>query len=216
MAVSTFAPDRSAESRPTVPADQARSEGCTAHEHADPRVRRTRKLLLEAFRSLIHDKPYAEISVQHITDRADVNRATFYAHYTDKQDLAISLVKTDLADAVFQTFAHKPAFNRQNLILFAGTVITFMGDLYGRCPKAAEHLNAAVSLAVQDELYTLAYRWISQGRAHAELFRGSSREAVATVIAGSVYGAAYRWIRSGRRQTVYDLSRDIVGVIVKA
>lgn len=59
----------------------------------DLRVLRSRKMILDAFVSLIAEKDYDKITVQEIADRAMVNRATFYAHFKDK---------TDLYDATFQ------------------------------------------------------------------------------------------------------------------
>lgn len=51
----------------------------------DPRVKRTRQLLLQSFMELLEQqKNIYSISVQDITDRATVNRATFYAHFEDK------------------------------------------------------------------------------------------------------------------------------------
>lgn len=56
-------------------------------EQGDRRVRRTRRALHEALRSLILQKGYDNITVQDVIDRADVGRATFYAHFRDKDDL---------------------------------------------------------------------------------------------------------------------------------
>jgi len=53
----------------------------------DPRVRRTRQLLRNALIQLIPEKGYENIRIQDITDRATLNRATFYLHYRDKEDL---------------------------------------------------------------------------------------------------------------------------------
>lgn len=53
----------------------------------DRRVGRTRRLLADALISLILEKGYDAITVQDITDRADVGRATFYRHYRDKDEL---------------------------------------------------------------------------------------------------------------------------------
>src|SRR6476660_467523 len=53
----------------------------------DLRVRRTRKLLIQALIELTIEKGFAAITVQEIADRAMVNRATFYRHYRDKHDL---------------------------------------------------------------------------------------------------------------------------------
>ena len=56
----------------------------TTTERVDPRVKRTRKLLQQAFLELFQEKGFASISIQDITERATVNRATFYAHFPDK------------------------------------------------------------------------------------------------------------------------------------
>ncbi len=56
----------------------------------DRRVGRTRKLLEDALHDLIVEKGYEAVTVQDIIDRANVGRSTFYAHYTDKQQLLFS------------------------------------------------------------------------------------------------------------------------------
>jgi AcrR family transcriptional regulator len=53
----------------------------------DRRVRRTRKLLHDAFISLVIEKGYEKTTIQDILDRADVGRSTFYVHYRDKEAL---------------------------------------------------------------------------------------------------------------------------------
>ncbi|MDA8336654.1 MAG: TetR/AcrR family transcriptional regulator [Peptococcaceae bacterium] len=53
----------------------------------DLRVRRTRKLMQKALIELTIEKGFADITVHDITDRAMVNRSTFYRHFTDKYDL---------------------------------------------------------------------------------------------------------------------------------
>lgn len=57
----------------------------------DPRVRRTRDRLRAALVSLTREKGYAAVRVADLLTRAEVGRATFYAHYRDKEDLLISL-----------------------------------------------------------------------------------------------------------------------------
>jgi AcrR family transcriptional regulator len=58
----------------------------TEHLHeADPRVKRTRQLLLQAFTAVLAEKrSIPSITIRDITQRATVNRATFYAHFEDK------------------------------------------------------------------------------------------------------------------------------------
>ena len=56
----------------------------------DRRVRRTQQALESALLSLIVERGYEPLTVREIIDRADVGRSTFYAHYTDKQDLLVA------------------------------------------------------------------------------------------------------------------------------
>jgi AcrR family transcriptional regulator len=56
---------------------------------ADRRIQRTRQFLRTALLELIKEKGYDTISIEEITERANVGRATFYLHYKDKEDLLL-------------------------------------------------------------------------------------------------------------------------------
>ncbi len=58
-----------------------------ATKKVDRRIQRTRQLLQDALITLILEKGYNKITVQHIIDEANVGRSTFYAHYLDKDEL---------------------------------------------------------------------------------------------------------------------------------
>ncbi|MDH6364746.1 AcrR family transcriptional regulator [Enterococcus sp. PF1-24] len=53
----------------------------------DLRVKRTQKMIVEAFIRLVNEKGYDNLTIQDIADEAMINRATFYAHFKDKPDL---------------------------------------------------------------------------------------------------------------------------------
>jgi AcrR family transcriptional regulator len=53
----------------------------------DRRVRRTQKLLKEALVALTLERGYEELTIQDITDRADIGYRTFFRHYVDKDAL---------------------------------------------------------------------------------------------------------------------------------
>jgi AcrR family transcriptional regulator len=61
-----------------------------SEEQEDRRVRRTRRALQQALRDLMLEKAYDRITVQELLDRADIGRATFYAHFHDKDALLMS------------------------------------------------------------------------------------------------------------------------------
>ena len=59
----------------------------------DLRVRRTRRALQQALIQLTTEKGFEAITVQDLTERAEVNRATFYRHYQDKYELVMAMIK---------------------------------------------------------------------------------------------------------------------------
>lgn len=61
----------------------------TKSNRADRRVQRTRKALRTALLNLIKEKGYDSLSIEEITQQANVGRATFYLHYKDKEDLLL-------------------------------------------------------------------------------------------------------------------------------
>jgi AcrR family transcriptional regulator len=69
-----------------------------AQHKLDRRVQRTHQLLHQALVELIMEKSYDQITVQDILDRANIGRATFYAHFTDKDALLLEGIDEDHFD----------------------------------------------------------------------------------------------------------------------
>lgn len=56
----------------------------------DRRIQRTRQLLSAALLKLIEERGYDSLTVNDITEQANVGRATFYLHYQDKEQLLVA------------------------------------------------------------------------------------------------------------------------------
>ena len=80
----------------------------------DRRIQKTLNLLHEALGALIREKPYDEIVVQEILDRANVGRSTFYMHFRDKDELLVSGIHDILGSAytVRETSSSSTPFDR--------------------------------------------------------------------------------------------------------
>jgi AcrR family transcriptional regulator len=74
----------------------------------DRRILRTRQLLRDALLALITDKGYQNITVQDVTDRANVARTTFYLHYKDIDDLLFSSMADMYQDLFDRWLARGP------------------------------------------------------------------------------------------------------------
>ncbi len=63
----------------------------------DRRARRTRSALNAALVELLREKGIDGVTVRELTERADVNRSTFYAHYQDIYDM-VSQAKVEMCE----------------------------------------------------------------------------------------------------------------------
>ena len=72
----------------------------------DRRARRARKLLKESLLELMKRKTFSDISVRDVTDAADMNRATFYLHYSGTAELLQSVEEDLLAELQSLVDAH--------------------------------------------------------------------------------------------------------------
>ena len=82
---------------------------------SDARVRYTRRVIKESFLSLLREKPINKITVKEVCESAELNRATFYAHYSDCFALMES-IEQELLEAFGQSLRLIDGFDVSALI----------------------------------------------------------------------------------------------------
>lgn len=73
-------------------------------EKINRKVRYTKLVLKESFIKLMKQKPISRITITELCEEADINRATFYTHYTDQYDL-LKQIEQELVDDINQYLA---------------------------------------------------------------------------------------------------------------
>lgn len=117
----------------------------------DRRVRYTKKAIRESFLDLLEEKPLEKISVTEICKNADINRGTFYSHYTDPFELKESL-EQELIDMF--TEAAKTAPNGCITALSALNILKDNRDLCRLFCGPNGDMNALTKIIHE---YSLAY-----------------------------------------------------------
>ncbi len=111
------------------------------------RVARTKAAIEDAFVQLVLERGYDRIAVEDITDRADLARATFYAHYPNKEAVQFSVFNR-LTEDLVQRIADQdgPAtVVRRDAIQAAYKQVAEMPDLYRACLSDARTRQAHLS-----------------------------------------------------------------------
>ena len=91
----------------------------------DRRVKRTKRILRECLFELLENATIDEITVKELTERADVNRSTFYFYYKDINDMMMQ-IQSEIFD-VFEEIVISPHANFDTLEDFTEYLLRFLG-----------------------------------------------------------------------------------------
>lgn len=103
---------------------------CEQTEHEDPRVTRTRELIEKAFYELLMEKSLQALTIGDITDRARINRSTFYAHFEDKYALYRHMVRNTFEQIFLKTLADRWNDREAQLRAIVHATCLFFQELY--------------------------------------------------------------------------------------
>lgn len=74
----------------------------------DLRIQRTRKNIINAFLELRAKKPLEKISIKELSEKAEINKATFYLHYRDIYNLS-EVLENELIENIISSIEHPDA-----------------------------------------------------------------------------------------------------------
>ena len=180
----------------------------------DPRVKRTRQLLQNAFMELFAEKDFASISIQDITERATVNRATFYAHFSDKYELMDSIVREQFQRNLAEYLPVAPAWGKQSLNALIKATFTFLGDLHYNCKPSNKQFDPLMERALQQELAEVVLSWLKQAKV-AGMRQGVNLETVSSVISWAIFGTVVQWSRGERTHSAEEMTNQVLLVITE-
>lgn len=162
-------------------------------EKLDPRVKRTRSLILRSFEALLAEKGFETISVQDITDRAEINRATFYKHFVDKYallDFSVQqMFRMELEKRTLDACHYTPE-NLKTLILM---VVEFLSRLHSDCAQPHQQFESLVEGTIKKQIFDLLTLWLKQSKTRI------STDIPATVATWAIYGLASHYSHSKKR-----------------
>jgi len=186
----------------------------------DRRVQRTQQLLRGALLSLIQEKGFEALSVQDIIDRANVGRATFYAHFDNKEDLLVSGFD-DLRASLKER-------QREALARRSGLDERVLGFSYEIFAHANDHRDVFLAMAgkrshaaVQQLLFKILLELVRDDlKATVSRNPASSIpvEALAQFVTGALFGLLMWWLNEKMRLSVEEVNtlfRQLVIPVLK-
>jgi AcrR family transcriptional regulator len=171
----------------------------------DPRILRSRRMLMEALARLLMKKEFADISVQEIADEATLNRATFYLHYPDKNALLQAMTGVRFRDLI-----------ERRGITFTDCNGALRAIALGVCDYLAETPGCPGQLAqipLEGSIIPVVEDMFKEGLA----LHGTAPEADAGLLAATaawaVFGAARRWFQTPNRIPAEEMAARIESMV---
>jgi AcrR family transcriptional regulator len=178
-------------------------------KRVDPRVVRTRKLLEQAFIELMDEKGFQEMTIQDISERATVNRATFYAHFEDKYDMLDSFIRQIFNQALADKVPLAPIYTVERLQQIIVTVMEFFAPLHKHCtPTNRQQMTPMLESAVQEELMKYLLAWFSAAPPSLAP-KGVKMKTAASVWSWAIFGNAFQWAQEGQKAPAGEIAREI-------
>jgi len=176
----------------------------TPKRREDRRIQRTRQVLQQAFVEVVREKGealrslreiekcFAATSIQEITTRANVNRGTFYLHFTDKYMLVDAVVREQFHLQLASALPADCRWNRKTLRVLIQAMLNLFEEKYHHQHQKSLILAPMVEQAIHEELNELLLTWLKEandgeGRMYEPL------ETTASVVGWAIFGSAIQW-----------------------
>jgi AcrR family transcriptional regulator len=177
-----------------------------ATETKDPRILRSRRMLMESLARLLTRKEFEDISVQEIANEATLNRATFYLHYSDKNALLQAMT----------------GFRFRNLLERRGITFTdcngaLRAIALGVCDYLAETTSCPsqlVRIPLEGSIIPVVEGMLKEGISRHALAPGADAALLATAAAWAVFGAARRWFQTPDRIPAEEMAAKIETIVM--
>ncbi|MDO5520468.1 MAG: TetR-like C-terminal domain-containing protein [bacterium] len=174
-------------------------------QKVDRRVRKTKAALRAGLIKLMQTKSIREITVRELVEEVDINRSTFYLHYTDIYDM-LNKIEQELIDQLIDvTLMHKKEYYNDKVQVYLEEVFTILLENVDICYLL---IGPNGDLNFINNMKNLIKENITQTT--VELLQGTqSVEEIEFAVAfymGGCVGILEKWLMGGAKETPKELS----------
>lgn len=184
-----------------------------AEKRVDRRIRRTKRLLRQALAELMNEKEFKDITVKEITERADLNRGTFYFHYTDTYDLK-DKIENELIDVFRENLdSYQPTEDNHSVQDIAASVLGYIRENWFIIrtlfrDTTGESLRSKLMRVLEDTIYRVQVTHIQGENDH-------ERKYICRFLANGIVGMVAMWLEQEKEGSLEEISRVVDDLICR-
>ena len=179
----------------------------------DPRILRTRNLIKNAFLELVKEKDFESISVTDISQKATINRSTFYSHFVDKYELLEELISTEFQELVNHGINDNEVLDKENLKKLVYLLFEIYDMSYNKCNLNRKSVAPIFEDRIQLQLKIIINNMLIN---QFEQKDPSSVELMSIMISSTLYGSTKYLFLNKKLQDSEHLVNNIIEFIILA
>jgi AcrR family transcriptional regulator len=187
--------------------------GARAAQKTDPRIRRTRALVVQAFEEVMGEKGFHALSVQDVAMKAGINRATFYDHFKDKYELLNYSIRLEFDHELDKRRLKEEVVSANALQRLLIAVCEFISRIHAHCKPPLDQLDSLVETQVKEVMSELLAGWLRGNGSGAKSRRTRAGELPAKAASWALYGLALHWAREERPQPIETFASSAVPLV---
>lgn len=174
----------------------------------DARVRYTKMMIRNSLLELLRTKPIAKITVTEICEMAGINRATFYAHYSDPSDLLHALESEIIEDVALWV---RPALTAvgSDLKDVLTRLVEYIGENADICSVL---LSDKGDTSFQTQVVDVIEGQFMSSWAAARQMSKDEAEYLYTFIALGSVGMIRKWLAEGAKKPASEIAELILKI----
>ncbi|WP_338066827.1 TetR-like C-terminal domain-containing protein [Evansella clarkii] len=177
----------------------------------DRRKKYTRLVLKESFIKRMQEKPISAITIKEVCSLADINRSTFYSHYTDLYDLLAQIEDEIIAD-LNETLSTYNYTKDEEAIQMTEKLLEYIADNQESCQTLFSENG---DQAFQKKVIMLAHDHLLKSLGEEKGQAPAYPEYVSLFIANGSIHIVQSWLKNGLKESPKEIAELVIKLATK-
>lgn len=172
----------------------------------------TQMALKESLIELMKEKPVSKITIKELCDNADINRTTFYAHYSDQYDLLQHIEEETLSWAGDIISSFSPKSKKEDMIKNLESVFSYISENRNQIQVL---MSEQGDINFQKKLWTLIYEHCGVSSVSEQRTDLETRKLYFVFVVNGSIGLIQHWLKNGLNKSTEEMAEIIYEMTMK-
>ncbi|MZQ86436.1 TetR family transcriptional regulator [Paenibacillus sp. 5J-6] len=178
----------------------------------DRRILKTREAIRNALIALMSEKSFENITINDISEKANLNRGTLYLHYTDKYDLLDKCIKDHLSNMLNYCTISQVGEAKLDVINSPLPLFQYLEEHFSFYSSMLT--NKGIT-CFQEQLIFMVKNGINERLKAGEINQGDDNEVAVQYMASAFVGVVEWWIKNNMPLSPEVMAQQLWGIFEK-